>query len=112
MVSCAQCSLDNQPGEHLCCHRCWRRYHWECFLVEGFPNRLDEQALGARRVDCRRPDFVCEVCHFRDHFGRVPVEERDWYVCYLGRAVTIDELHMDAGGMGNTYSLRQVAKWG
>lgn len=112
MVSCAQCSLDTQPGEHLCCHRCWRRYHWECFLVEGFPNRLDEQALGARRVDCRRPDFVCEVCHFRDHFGRVPVEERDWYVCYLDRAVTIDEFHMDAGGMGNTYSLRQVARWG
>ena len=78
------------------------------------PNRLDEEALGARRGDCRRPDFVCEVCHFVEQMGRVPTTEKDMWLCYLDRTVTIDEMHKDAKStsLSNMWAMRAAARWG
>ena len=109
---CAGCGLDTEPGRHLCCRSCWRRYHPACFRVEGFPNRLDETALCARLGDCRRADFQCEVCNFRTITGRAPATADDYVLCYLDRMLTIDEMHHDADNMTNTYALRQTARWG
>ena len=110
-MTCAACDRDTVPGEHLCCRICWRRYHYGCFKVEGFPTRLGEGALSARRGDCRRPDFVCEACNFASVMGRQPVTPRDHYLCYLDRLVTIDEFHRDADNMTNTYAIRQLSRW-
>jgi len=111
---CAECRQDTQSGERLECWKCGRKYHWWCFRVQGMPSRLGEEALQARRGDCRRPDFVCEGCHFREHFGREPGSLEDYHVCLLDRMVTIDEYHRDASStaMTNFNALRQVARWG
>jgi hypothetical protein len=113
-LSCEECGLDVPRSEALVCGECGRCYHWQCFKVEGMPNRLGDDALCARRGDCRRPDFVCEPCNFAHHYGRPPASDRDHYVCYLDRMLTLDEFHKDSnsGGMTNLYALRQVARWG
>ena len=91
---CCDCGVDVLEGEHLCCRLCVRRYcvqsggkggaETSCFRVEGFPNRLGDSALRARKGDCLRPDFVCEVCNFVGVFGREPCTPNVVVVVLLG----------------------------
>ena len=110
---CSECCLDTKAGVRLECWRCGRKYHWVCFRVEGAPSRYPD-ALSARRGDCRRIDFVCEPCNVRSHLGRWPSQERDFYLCYLDRMLTIDEFHKDSAGSSEKgfTALRQMARWG
>ena len=68
----------------------------------------------ARRGDCRRIDFVCEPCNVRSHLGRWPSRDRDYYLCYLDRLLTIDEFHKDSANSSDKgfMALRQMARWG
>ena len=112
--SCAQCARDTQVGERLQCAECSRNYHWKCFRIPKMTTRLGAESLGARRGDCRRLDFVCEVCNVTRHLRRRPTGARDYYLCYLDRMLTIDEMHKDSdsGALGALYTLRQVQRWG
>lgn len=119
---CCDCGVDVLGGEHLCCRLCVRRYcvqsggkggaETSCFRVEGFPNRLGDSALRARKGDCLRPDFVCEVCNFVGVFGREPCTPNDYYLCYLDRLVSIDEFHKTESVLANLRNVRMVARWG
>lgn len=121
-MRCAGCGEDVTEGEHLCCRKCCRRYcvkvggkgvpETSCFSVMGFPNRLGESALRARRGDCLRPDFSCEVCNFEGVFGRKPESTKDFYLCYLDRLVSIDEFHKTESVLANLRNVRMMARWG
>jgi hypothetical protein len=109
-----ECKGTVRDREFLECGNCTGVYHWQCFRVRGHPTRLGDGALGARRGDCRRRDFVCEACNFREQVGRDPVGDKDRRLLELDRMVTVDQFHKDAESSSSTClaAVRQVDKWG
>ena len=49
-----------------------------------------------------------------EQMGRLPTTEKDMWLCYLDRTVTIDEMHKDAKStsLSNMWAMRAAARWG